>query len=370
MAEVSTITARKGHVQALAFASKGGAALNKLLSSIADQKAAERMGAIQSALFLELHYTSDEQHSIPIVGSKQGETGNDPYDRYTAEIQTEQGKRKVPGSFYTDVVKATDEWLRIQKIIRWLDGNIEEGEIVPDDIKAITKTGAGNAMKQTLRDRISDMRTGLTKGAMLFHHVDEISKINPERIAVKMPYAQRYVLDSNGQRVKIDGTNEYETETVVIGSKIRLFDPSKEIADDKIYSVSSFLQLKPDNEQFQKEAVKTIVNLDETTARAPKAGTTPGTATDVKVPVTVEQLLTQFNALASGMDQESDDGERLYAALLTKASGATDEARETRIAIGKVALALDSLWSVIRPAYMKDIEAQAKANVAKVAASS
>lgn len=362
MTEVSSITARRGLIQALAFAEKGGAALNSLMAGIADRKAAERMGSIQAMCFLVEHFSDEEQHAVPKVGSKMGETGNDPYDKYSKEITTSEGKRTVPGSWFTDVIHSLSEYERIVVTKRWLDGVYEEGEVVPPEITAIAKTGAAGEMKQTLSDRISDMRTGLTKGAMLFHHAEEISKINPERIKVKMPWRVEYVIE-NGEKVMIPGTNEFKTTFVVYGSKVRLQDPAGEF-EDKIYSVSSFLQLKPDNDGFKAEPVKTIVALDKTTARPPKAGTTPGTAADVKVPVTLEQVLTQFNALASGINQEEDTGERMYTALLSKASGKDDEARETRASIGKLAFAIDSLWTIIRPLYLRDEEAKAKANVA------
>lgn len=355
------IVERRGLVQAMAFAAKGGAALNTLMAGIADRKAAERMGSIQAMCFLVEHFSDDEQHAVPKVGSKKEENSNLPYDKYSKEITTPEGKRTVQGSWFTDVIHALPEYERIQTTKRWLDGVYEEGEQVPDAITAIAKTGEAGTQKQMLSDRISDMRTGLTKGSMLFHHAEEISAINPERIKVKMPWREEYLIH-NGERVKNED-GSFKTTLTVYGSKIRLQDPAGEF-EDKIYSVSSFLQLKPDNETFLKEPLKTIVALDKTTARPPKIGQTPGTAADVKVPVTLEQVLTQFNALASGLNQEDDKGERMYLALLTKASGNTDEARETRASIAKVALALDSLWTIISPMHTRDTEAAAKAAIA------
>lgn len=364
------ITQRVGEIQAHAFALKGGAALNALLSGIADRKAAERMGAIEAMCFLVSNFSDEEQHAIPVVGSEQGKTGNLPFDRYSKKIKTSEGDRVVPGSWYTDVVHTTEEYTRIVKTKRWLDGVYEEGETVPPEIAALSKTGEAAAMKQTLNDRVSDMRTGLTKGSMLFHHAETISAINPARIKVRMPWrSERVTVD--GQPVKIEGTNEYQTTLKVYGSKIRLTDPAGEM-EDKVYSVSSFLQIKPDDAKFKALPAEgqTIAALDLTTARPSKKATTPGTATDVKVPVTVEQVLVQFNVLASGIDQEQDQGERLYAAVLAKASGKDDEARETRISIAKVCMACDSLWTIIRPMYLRDIEAQAAKSIAEQTAQS
>lgn len=371
--EVSTITARKGHVQALAFAAKGGAALNALLAGIADQKAAERMGSIKAMCFLVSNYSDDEQHAVPVVGSKQGSiedggTGNMPYDRYSQSVNTPQGKRMVPGSWFTDVVKSTDEWMRVQSLIAFLDGEeAPEGVTVPDEYASIRKTGEAEAIKQTLRDRVSDMRTGLTKGAMLFHHCEAIGSLNPERIKVRMPWRLEVVIGNDGQPVKIAGTNEFETQRVVYGSKIKLQDPTGE-HDDKVYSVSSFLQIKHDVVADMPMAERTIIKLDDTTTRPPKdkgkAGAAAG-ADEVKVPVTVEQVLLQFNTLASGIDQEQDQGERLYAAILTKASGKDEAAIEARQAIAKICMACDSLWTIIRPMYLIDVERQAAKNIAE-----
>lgn len=383
--EVSNISARKGHVQALAFAAKGGAALNALLAGIADQKAAERMGSIKAMCFLVSNYTDDEQHAVPVVGSKQGSiedggTGNLPYDRYSQSINTPQGKRMVPGSWFTDVVKSTDEWLRVQSLIAFLDGeDAPEGVSVPEEYAGIRKTGEAEATKQTLRDRISDMRTGLTKGAMLFHHCEAIGALSPPvynekgekvsegRIKVKMPWRWEYTLDSEGARIKNDD-GSFVQHRHVYGSKIKLQDPTGE-HDDKVYSVSSFLQIKPDVVADMPLADRTIVKLDDTTTRPPKdknrTGAGAGAGGDeAKVPVTVEQVLLQFNTLASGIDQEQDQGERLYAALLTKASGKDNDAMEARMSIAKVCLACDALWTIIRPMYLRDVEAKAKASIA------
>lgn len=365
MSEVSTITARTGNVQAMAFAAKGGVALNALLSSIADTKAAERMGAIHAMAFLVTHFSDDEQHAIPVVGSKQGETGNLPFDKYTAEITTADGKRKVPASWYTDVIRATDEYERIKRVQRWLSGDVTEGETVPDDIAAIAKTGAGNEMKATLGDRISDMRVGLTRGSMLFHHCEAVSAINPARIKVKMPWRPVHKLDANGERVMVDGA--HVTELKVTGSKIRLQDPTGEF-EDKIYSVSSFLQLKPDNELFAKLAddAKTIVELDKTTARAPKGGDKDKdkAQNNAKVPTTLEGGLTLFNALSSWVDQETDEGEKVYNKLLAKMASKDADAAETIMSVGKLCLTLDALWTIIRPAYNRLNEQKAAAAMA------
>ena len=359
---VSPLTAREGDILAHNFTAKGGPALNALLVGIADQKAAERMGSLHAALFLETHYTLSE---LPVVGSKKGDTGNLPFDKYPKKVTTTEGERTVPGSFYTDVIHDTSEYARIKTTLRWLAGNYQEGEVIPDDIKAIAKTGAGKEMAEMLNDRVSDMRVGLTKGSMLLHHVDKIASINPERIKVKMPYRDQRVLDANGQPIRSrpgDETSPFVTEQVCYGSKIRLMDPAKEF-EDKVYSVSSFLQLKPNNDLFLKQDVKTIVNLDETTTRPP-APDAPVAANAAKVPTTVEGGLTLFNALASWLDGESEQGVKTYARLLEECAKEGAEGDETVTSIGKVCFALDGIWTVIQGRYTRIQEEKAKARLA------
>lgn len=345
---VNPINAFRGHTQAMAFARKGGAALGELLFSIAKRKEEEGKGPIEMVLFLETTYSTEEGHNIPEVGSKQGETGNKPYDRYTTEIKTEQGKRKVPGSWFTDAVKSTDAWAQLNQRREWVKAG--QGEGIPRDI--LEMSTSAKAMEKVRIDRfIANMRTGLTRGAMLMHQMDAINSMNPDRVKAKLPiYSEK---DENGKE-----------KLVVRGNLIRITDPSGIIAEDEIVTVGSFLQY--DAGKAMKDPDKgTIVSLKATASKAPKKK--GGTAREYTVPGNVEQVLTLFNVLASGIDQEEDSGEKLYAALLTKASGDGVEAREARISIGKVCLACDSLWTVIRPAYMRDVEAKAKEAVAKVA---
>lgn len=344
-----TITAQKGHVQALAFARKGGAALSALLAGIATAKETERRGPIQTMLFLETHFTDEEANAIPIVGSKKEDSGNKPFDRYTSEVKTEQGTRKVPGSWFTDVVRSTDEWSRINGRVELLQQG--QGEGVPADILSMG-TGARKEEIAQLRQRIQDMRTALTRGAMLFHQCEEIRKLNPDRVAIKLPIFTEKGPDSKEVQV-------------VKGTMIRLMDPAK-IVEDEVVTVGSFLQY--DAAAAAKDPDKgTIASLKATASKAPKKKIV-ATGKEYTVPGTVDQVLTLFNVLASGIDQEVDAGEKLYAALLTKAAGDGVDAREARISIGKVCLACDSLWTIIRPAYLRDVEAKAKAAVAKAAA--
>lgn len=345
---VNPINAFRGHTQAMAFARKGGAALGALLYSIAKRKEEEGKGPIEMVLFLEQTYSDEEGHNIPQVGSKQGETGNKPYDRYTSEVKTAEGTRKVPGSWFTDAVKSTDTWAELNQRREWCKQG--QGEGVPRDI--LEMSTSQRAMEKTRIDKfIANMRTGLTRGSMLMHQLDAVNSMNPERVKAKLPiYTEK---NSEGKEVQ-----------VVRGNLIRITDPSGITAEDEIVTVGSFLQYDPD--KAAKDPDKgTIVSLKATASKAPKKK--QQTATTYVQPTNVEQVLTLFNVLASGIDQEEDSGEKLYAALLTKAAGDGVEAREARISIGKVCLACDSLWTIIRPAYMRDIEAMAKSAVAKVA---
>src|SRR6185369_7020060 len=156
------ISAVRGHAQALKFVEKGGAELSNILASIATAKEAERRGPLQVFVFLAEHFTDAEGvHSIPVPGSKKGETGNLPYDKYTTKIKTNDGERSVPGSWYTDVIKNTAECKAIDERIAQCAG----GEGVPEDI---ARMGDGERKMEVkrLRDRIKDMRTALVKGAM------------------------------------------------------------------------------------------------------------------------------------------------------------------------------------------------------------
>lgn len=349
--DVNPIMAFKGHTQAMAFARKGGDALSNLLYSIAKHKEEDAKGPIQTMLFLETNYSDDEGHMIPVVGSKMGDTGNKPYDRYTSEVMVNGEKKKIPGSWFTDVVKSTTAWATLNQRREWIKQ--AQGEGVPDDILEM-KAGDRATEKKRIDNFITNMRTALTKGATLLLLAERVNAMNPERVKVRFP-------------IRTQKNADGKPEQVVFGNLIRITDPSGIDQEDEVVSVASFLQYKPEKAVLDPDK-GTMKSLKATASKAPKkAGPAAGTGTAYVVPTTVEQTFTLFNCLASGLDQESDAGEKMYAALLTKASGKDKDAREARISIGKVALALDSLWTIIRPAYVMDVEAEAKANVTAIA---
>lgn len=344
--EDNGVHAYRGHTQALAFARKGGAALNNLLFGIAKRKEEETKGPIETMVFLSDTFAFED---IPVVGSKKGETGNKPYDKYTTEVTTSEGKRNVPGSFYTDVVKSTSTWLELHTRREWIKAT--QGEGVPADIVAM-KPGDRALEKKRIDKFIANMRTGLTKGSMLLHQWEAIKAMNPDRVRVRMPVMEQK--DGAGNPVN-----------VVTGSLIRVYDPSdtSNDAEPEVLTVSQFLAW--DAEKASKDPDKgTIASLKATATRAPKGTQKAGKAgsgTAYVAPTTLEKAKELFNALATGIDQESDDGERLYAKILAEISKPTSEAAETILSIGKVCLACDALWTIVRPKYLMLMEAKAKA---------
>jgi hypothetical protein len=296
-----SISAVKGHVGALAFAAKGGSALSHLLGDIARAKAAEREGAVKSALFL-LSIVQGDVTQIPVVGSKQGETGNLPYDRYTSTVKTQDGEKKIPGSWFTDVVSAGEECIAARQRIAWIDQG--QGEGVPADILAMGQGDKATERKR-LKDFISDMRVGLTKGAMLAQHMEAVNTMNPERVKARLPFRMEKDADGNPQ-VK------------VFGNTIRISDPSGEQNDD-VFSVSQFLQLDPDKAKADPDG-GTLKSLKATAARAPRSPAGQGTqmGTLYPIPRTVEALLACFNAIASGLDISGEEGRKLESALLAQ----------------------------------------------------
>lgn len=346
-----TITAQRGHVQALAFARKGGAALSALLDSIAKRKEEERRGPAEMFLFLETNYTEGEQSAIPVVGSKQGETGNKPYDKYTSEVQTKDGKKKVPGSWFTDAVRATDAYSRAIDIKSWCDDIKYVNEAGAECPEYISNMGTGERAveKQRMVDWIKNMRTGLTKGAMLFHHVAEISTLNPARIKVKMPFRNQKNLTTG------------ENEVVVIGDTIRLQDPDGEI-EDKVFSVSQFNALRPAKLPIVKDkddATKldksgwTITALEKTADRAPKnSGKGKGNKTTIAVPTTVEALLNMFNIISTAIDTETEAGKMLHSKVLAACAAPGDKGDDVVETIGDFVTKVDDdVWTVINARY-------------------
>lgn len=348
-----TITAQRGHSQAMAFARKGGDEMSALLFSIAKRKEEEGKGPLETRLFLETHFSDDEASSIPEVGSKKGETGNKPFDRYTSEVQTSEGKKNVPGSWFTDVIKSTPAWAVLNQRREWCKQG--QGEGVPDDILAMN-TGERATEAERIKRFITNMRTGLTKGAQLYHQVEVISALNPERVKVKLPQMEQK--DKNGDAV-----------TVVTGSLIRVYDPSGTDEEPEILTVSQFLQW--DAAAAAKDPDKgTIKSLKATAHRAPKkkAGTaTPGQGTAYVAPATIEQLLTLFNVLASGLDNGTDQGKKLEAALLAKCAKDGAEGDEAVVSVGTVGLAMDNVWTVISNRYNSINARKAAAMNVKVA---
>lgn len=340
---INTITARRGHIQALAFAAKGGAALGSLLFSIAKRKEEEGKGPIETLVFLQTHYSDEEGHNIPAVGSKMGETGNLPYDRYTTEVTTADGKKKVPGSWFTDAVKATQEWSDLNQRREWC--KVGQGEGVPADILAM-KTGERAVEVKRISNFIANMRTGLTKGAMLLHQVDAINAMHPERVKVKLP-----VMLQKGE----DGSQK----AVVTGNLIRLQDPSGIDAEDEVVTVGSFLQYDADK-AGKADDKGTITSLKATASKAPKKAP-GGQAAAIVEPKDLNSILTLFNVLASAMSNDAANWESKLLTQIAKVDATgkrTKEGTETLVSVGKVCLAIDSLWTVIREDYDEVVRAE------------
>lgn len=335
VATTADITAVKGHTQAIAFAARGGSALSNLLGDIATTKQAERKGPIQMFLFLETHFTDEEGHAIPIVGSKQSEVGqNEPYDRYTATVKTQDGERKVPGSVYTDIVKATAEGQRILHRIDMCGAG--QGVQLPEDILKMGTAQRKVEIKE-LRQRLADMRTALTKGAMLFHQLESIRQMNPDRVVVKMPFF--------AERDPETG----EEKTVVKGTTIRLQDPTGEL-EEEILNVGQVLQYDAEKAKAEKDG-GTLTSLKATASRAPKKKPLAGTGTAPTVPTNLEQGKTLFNVLATWVDNTTPEGQKVESMLLSAMAKKDSEGRELLISVGKLCLALDSIWTVIQPEY-------------------
>lgn len=347
-----TIVSQRGHVQAMAFARKGGVAFSGLLGSIASAKETERMGPIQVMLFFTETYDGEEQNSIPVPGTKREDAGNKPFDKYTIEVTTKDGKKKVPGSWFTDAVKSTDDWLLTSDRIQWCDNTAyenDDGATCPADILNMG-TGERAVEKKRLRQRVADMRTALVKGAMLLHHADDISNLNPARIKVKMPFKAVFVLDNDGQRIKLEGENEYQTMLKVTGNTIRLQDPSGEI-EDKVMTVSEFLALKPEKLTGKSEDYTTTA-LEATKARAPRGNRQKGKGKqEIAIPTTVEQVLNLFNVGATALDTQTDQGAKTSALVLAACATPGAKGDDVVETIGDFALSIDGLWTVISARY-------------------
>lgn len=348
---VNPIMAFKGHTQAMAFARKGGAAFGELLFSIAKRKEEEGKGPIETLLFLETHFSDEEGHNIPVVGSKMGETGNLPYDRYTTEVQTADGKRKVPGSWFTDVVKSTEQWAILNQRREYVKQG--QGEGVPADILAMN-AGERAMEKKRIDTFITNMRTALTKGAMLLHQVEAVDTMNPARVKVKLPIFEEKGTDGKPRQV-------------VKGNLIRLVDPSGLDAEGDVFSVGSFLRFDPVKAAADPDK-GTITSLKATASRGPrKPPAAAGTGTNYAIPTTLEGTMTLFNVLASAMDNTQDHGKKMESQLLTALAKTTKDGDEAVISVGKLCLALDSVWTVISDRYDRITRAQAAAANTKVA---
>jgi hypothetical protein len=320
---IAGISAVRGHAQALKFVAMGGKELSDMLSAIATAKSVERTGPIEVCRFLVDHFVDEEGvHSIPVPGSKKGETGNKPYDKYSTKVKGPDGEKMVPGSFFTDVIKNTSEAKAIDERLSVCDG----GEHSPKDIQDMS-TGERSMEKKRLRQRLTDMRTALVKGAGVFLHADEINDINPDRIKVKMPWKT------------VDGKKRIYANT------IRLQDPAGEI-EDKVFTVSEFLRIDlkklvgPGKDQ-------TITTVENTKARPPKSDGNKGKGkNDIVVPTTVEGLLNLFNVAGTAMDQQTDEGSKTMAKLLAKLSAPGKEGDDAVETVGDFICALDdNIWT-------------------------
>jgi len=330
------ITAQRGHVQALAFVAKGGTGLSSCLHNIWVAKSLERQGKLSVFVFLLNNYSEDERAGIPVVGSKKGESGNKPYDRYTTQVKTDTGMKSVPGSWYTDAIRATAESKWIDTVASWCDGNEEHRpDNIPADVKEPKTVRASEFKAEMLKAR-QDMRAGLVGGCQLYLHSEEISAINPDRIRVKMPIRK-----------------DAETGNLVLGGSnmVRLVDPMEGGEDERILTVSEFLALDPAKLKGPGRD-QTIKTLMDTKARKPRGSGTGAAgkgAQDIKPPTTVEPFLNLCNVMATALDNGTEQGKTLETQLLAKL--AAKDSDDTVMTVGTVCLAFDNLWTLIQDRY-------------------
>lgn len=330
------ITAQRGHVQALAFARKGGTAMSALLHTIWTTKAEERKSPLSVFLFIENTYSDEEKARIPVPGTKKDEAGNKPYDRYSTTANTGDGKKTVPGSWFTDTVRANTEYQEVEHLIACCDDVNTEG--CPQNIKDMG-TIARRDYKVLMQKAKQDMRTGFVRGCKLYLHAEEISAINPERIRVKMPF-----------RVEKDGDNQ---PTLVMGgsTNIRVQDPTDEM-EDLIYSVSEFLALDTAKLQGPMSA-QTIKTLEATKARAPRGSNkNKGKGQqDIKVPTALQPFLNICNIVSTALDNGTDQGRNLESQLLAAFAAKGESGDDAVMTVGTVCLAFDNLWTIIQDRY-------------------
>lgn len=334
------VSANSGHLNALKFAHKGGTALGAMLLNIALAKQTERKGPIVSMLFLESHFDYSE---VPELGSEEGKTGNKPFDRYVTKVQ---GSAPIRGSWFTDVVAETPQAADIRKEIAWAQAG--QGPDIPAHILDMG-TARRKEYIEEQRQLLTDMRTGLTKGAQLWHQLEKINAMNPDRVAVKLPIMEQK--DSDGNPV-----------TVVTGSLIRVYDPKK-IDEDESVKVGSFLQYDAEA-ALADPAGATIKTLKATASRdtKKKGGVSgSGTGTGYVQPKTIGELLTLFNVLASALDNGTEHGRKMESQLLSACAKAGSEGDEAVVSTGNVCLAADNVWTVIQNRYNAIKAAQAAA---------
>lgn len=341
----AAITAQRGLVQALAFIAKGGSGLSSILHDVWKAKAAERKGPLHVIVYLLNNYTDDELQAIPVVGSKKGESGNKPYDRYTTQVKGETGMKSVPGSWYTDAIRATSESKWIDDVVAWCDGKEEvRPEGVPEDMKPETVPAA--ELKAEMLKARQDMRAALVRGCQLYLHLEEINSINPERIKVKMPMRK----DPTKGELVLSGSN-----------MIRLVDPIEEGKDDeRILTVSDFLALDTDKltGMGKDQTLTTLMNTKARKPRATGSNVAGKGAQDIKTPSDVGGFVNIANVTATSLDDLTDQGKnlvtKLYAAIAVKNE-------EVIMAIGALCMATDGLWNVVEGPYNQILANRASA---------
>lgn len=354
--EHDVITAQRGHVQALAFARKGGVALSSLLGNIATAKETERKGPLWGFVFLTDTFTDDELDAIPVIGSRMGQTGNKPYDRYT--VPAKGDIKAIQGSWLTDATRATADYVATQQRIEWCD-DVTIADC-PADIRDMGSVSRAQE-KERLSQRKKDLRTALSNTVGLFHHFRVINSLNPATIKVRLPLREEHVLDADGKVTD-------ETKTVVYSNIIRIEDPSK-VKEDILLNVNQFLALKP--EALKPGEPVDITHLELTGKRAPKGNKTKGKGkADIAPPNTVELFLNFCNIGGTAINPDEANGARLNAAILEAASGKGDKADDTVETIGDFAMRIDAIWTVISARYMlikqqklakRNVEAQSQA---------
>lgn len=350
--ELTTETAQD--VMTVAHNLGGKLANEKFVGSMRSINAASELAKRGDAIIyvkLTSMWNADDWSRVPRPGTKKGETGNEPFDKWTVKDHANEGK-VIKYSFFEEVAKSIPYYQEIAEelgdVSDVLKKDPELGNARREEMRRTWTKPKQQAYKATLSQRKTKVIGTIKKACALKAQYDRIASlpgIKCQLLMEKQP----------------DGTMEVMATT----SPIEVSHADKP-SICTTYTTTTFLKLKPDAAMMAAKGEPDAMYgaLDATLTRAPKSPKA-GSGAASKYP-TVDTP-EDFDSCLASLSHFVDQKDNLLKLNKWFKDGKSDEVNQKVQAFGDAYLPLQSVWIKLRPVYeeLQSREAQADERAAR-----